>query len=291
MWSHPTNARSFYGVVDAPKHIRRQLQAECVYGLVVDHQLELRRQLNRQIARLRPLQDAAGIEADLMVGPRQRGTIAHQTAALDVYTPWVDRRELVTCRQRDDFSVPGREEWIGTDRKRASPLLGGGNEGCLQVAVDVGFQHKQAQAASARYLLHIFYLDFAPVRVWIHEQRNGVSLGHHPQQQLHTLLQQLDRVHAHAAGIAARMAQARHEAHFDGIKAGNEKNRDGPGGSPRSHCRFETSRNDRSDPTANQIGHKPRQPVGPPPCPAVLDSEIPPFDIAALIEALQKWIE
>src|SRR5262245_10836425 len=171
--------------------------------LEVDDELELRRQLNRQIARLRALEDAAGIQADLMIRPRYRGTIAHQAAALDVHTPWVDGGKFITRRKRDDFSVAGHEERIGTDRKRACPLLGGRGKGCLQIAFYVGFQHNQSQIASARCVLYMFYLKVAPVRIWMHKQCNRVGFGHHRKQQLQTFWQQLDCVHAHAGGVAA----------------------------------------------------------------------------------------
>ena len=104
-----------------------------------------------------------------MVRPRNGGTIAHQAAALDVYAPRVDRRQFIPRRKRDDFCVAGHEEWIGTDGKRASPLLGGGGKACLQIAFDVGFQHNQSQTA------YMSGLEFAPLRVWMHNQGNRVG--------------------------------------------------------------------------------------------------------------------
>src|SRR5262245_19683008 len=279
---------SFDHLVGAGEHCLRERQAELLYGIEVDDELELRRQLNRQIVRLRALEDAAGIEADLMIRPRYRGTIAHQAAALDVHTPWVDGGKFITRRKRDDFSVAGHEERIGTDRKRACPLLGGRGKGCLQIAFYVGFQHNQSQIASARCVLYMFYLKFAPVRIWMHKQCNRVGFGHHRKQQLQTFWQQLNCVHAHAGGVAAWTAQARHQAHLHGIKAGDEKKRNGLGGGLRGHRRSEGSRNSQTYLMANQIGHQFRQPVGSPPCPTVLDHKVPPFHVAALLETLSK---
>src|SRR5262245_13571915 len=77
-------------------------------------------------------------------------------------------------------------------------------------------------------------------------------------------------------------------AHLHGIKAGDEKKRNGLGGGLRGHCRFEASRNDQSYLMANQIGHQFRQPLGSPPCPSVLDYKVPPLHVAALLETPSK---
>jgi hypothetical protein len=55
-------------LVGAREQIRRHGEAEYPSGLGVDDQLELARLYDRQVRRLRALQDAAGIDADLVIG-------------------------------------------------------------------------------------------------------------------------------------------------------------------------------------------------------------------------------
>jgi hypothetical protein len=62
--------RSFDHLVGECKQLVRHVETERFCGLEVDHQLELRRLTNRQLAGLFPLQDAASISSNLFIHVR-----------------------------------------------------------------------------------------------------------------------------------------------------------------------------------------------------------------------------
>ena len=64
---HDELGRSFDHLVGAGEQRRRHVEAEHPGGLEIDHQLELAGLHDRQIGRLRPLEDAAGIEASATI--------------------------------------------------------------------------------------------------------------------------------------------------------------------------------------------------------------------------------
>src|SRR5262245_34489661 len=105
-------------MVGAKKRNARHLQVERLGGPEVDSQLKSPWQLGRQIARVFALEEAPGIEADLMVGLHQSGSIAHQATALDVFTPGVGSGQPIVCRKRDNSTTTGGKERVGTDQKR-----------------------------------------------------------------------------------------------------------------------------------------------------------------------------
>src|SRR6516164_1997405 len=71
---------SFDHLVGDREHARRNCQAERIGGFQIDHELELRRQDNRQITRLLAFEDASGINAGLTVCIGNAGPVAHQAA-------------------------------------------------------------------------------------------------------------------------------------------------------------------------------------------------------------------
>ena len=73
---------------------------ELLGALQIQEKLNLRRELHRKVGRLLALEDAAGIEAGVMVGIGVAAAIAHQPAACDELAILVDRRHFqrVTIR-------------------------------------------------------------------------------------------------------------------------------------------------------------------------------------------------
>src|SRR5262245_41454387 len=76
--------RLFDHLVGASEQRGRHLDAEHAGGLHVENKLELAGLLDRQVVRLRTLEDATGIEADLPIHVRDIGPVAHQAASIDV---------------------------------------------------------------------------------------------------------------------------------------------------------------------------------------------------------------
>src|SRR5262249_24444384 len=71
-------------------------------SLEIDHQLEFDRLKDRQVGRLLALEHPAGVDPGLPIGIEQVGSVAHQTAGIDVRPPWVNSRDRVMCRQHDE---------------------------------------------------------------------------------------------------------------------------------------------------------------------------------------------
>ena len=75
-------ASSFDHLVGGHEQLVRHSEAEHPGGRGVDDQLELTRLHDRQISRLRALEDAAGVGADLTPRIPQARTVAHQPIRL-----------------------------------------------------------------------------------------------------------------------------------------------------------------------------------------------------------------
>src|SRR5262249_918859 len=86
----------------------------------IDNQLELVRLHDRKVGRLRALEDASAVDADVAVHIREAGAVAHQPASLlDKFTHGVARGERVARRQVHQLEPPRPQEWSGAT-KRAS---------------------------------------------------------------------------------------------------------------------------------------------------------------------------
>src|SRR5262245_57818005 len=121
-------------VVGAGKEVRWDRQAERLGGLEIDDQLERRRPHHWQIGGLGTLEDLSGVNTELAIDTREARPIADQAAGRGVFTPLIDRRNGIACRQRYDLLAPVGEEWIGGDDKRAGLPLNEGGEGGVDLA-------------------------------------------------------------------------------------------------------------------------------------------------------------
>src|SRR3984893_12887435 len=104
-------------------------EAEHPCGLGIDDQLELGRLHDRQLGRLRPLQDAAGIDADLTPSIRDVASVAHQPAGFSHKAICICRGDRVARRQIDQLDKSAVEKAVATDEKRIGPLAPKGCEG------------------------------------------------------------------------------------------------------------------------------------------------------------------
>src|SRR5437763_1972977 len=74
----PCRGASLDHLVGPLQHRLRHRETERPGGLEIDHKLERRRLLDRQIGWLGPLEDLSGINADLAIGSRAARSIADQ---------------------------------------------------------------------------------------------------------------------------------------------------------------------------------------------------------------------
>ena len=88
----------------------------------LDDELELARLHDRQFRRLRALEDAAGINADLAIRVGDARAIAHQPTGLDKFTHRVSRGKRMARGQRGQLDAPVGEERVGADKEGVGPL-------------------------------------------------------------------------------------------------------------------------------------------------------------------------
>src|SRR5207302_3934085 len=106
----------------------RKCDAERHGGLEVDDELEPGRLYNRQVGRLLTLEDAASVDASLVVCIGHTGTVAHQTTRHGALATFVDCWDRLTRNQRHDVISFTIEEGIRADDERVNPLLRKGRE-------------------------------------------------------------------------------------------------------------------------------------------------------------------
>src|ERR1700730_4102749 len=78
--SSAANCCLFDHLVRARRQCRRHLEAERLGGAQVDHELELGPLRDRQVGRLRALEDTAGVNTALTIGVGEAGAGAHEAA-------------------------------------------------------------------------------------------------------------------------------------------------------------------------------------------------------------------
>src|ERR1035441_5754424 len=109
----------FDHLVGDGEHARRYGEAERLSGRAVDDELEFGRLQHRQVGGFRALEDAAGIDADLMKRIREVGSVAHQSTGLNIITNRISRRNSFARCQGDKRS---EERRVGKEcRSRWSP--------------------------------------------------------------------------------------------------------------------------------------------------------------------------
>jgi hypothetical protein len=74
--------------------------------------------LDRQVGGLLALEGRSGVNAGLATARSEARSIADQAAGLGVFTKVVDRRNDMSCRQRDYLFAPAVEERIGAEDER-----------------------------------------------------------------------------------------------------------------------------------------------------------------------------
>src|SRR6516165_10005216 len=119
----PAPGASLDDLVGASEDRGRNREAEFFSGFEIDHQLEPRRLLHRQIGGLGAVEDPSRVNAVLAIYAGEAGSIADQTTGHGEFTPFIDRRNHMASCQRDELLTPTVEKWVGADDKPAGLQL------------------------------------------------------------------------------------------------------------------------------------------------------------------------
>src|SRR5215475_14834655 len=95
----------------------RHVEAKRFRCLEADHELELGRLYDRQIAGLLTSEQPAGVDPSLTIGIGKVRAVARQAASHDKFTSFIYRRNGVACCERNDLIALVVEERVGANQQ------------------------------------------------------------------------------------------------------------------------------------------------------------------------------
>jgi len=114
---------SFDHFVGATKQRQRNRQAERLRGPEIDHELELRRLMYREVGGLFAPENACGQQTSLPVGIEKVGSVACQATGIGKFTPLIDRGPTMADCEHNNLCPLVGEEWIGSDQQPSDGSL------------------------------------------------------------------------------------------------------------------------------------------------------------------------
>ena len=124
----------------------RHGEAKDFGGLEVDHHLEFRDLLDRQISGFVAPNDPPSIDAGLAVRLHKIAAVTREAAGDTEVARLLDRRHRVTSRKGSQLFTMEGEEGVGGDHKSARPQLGQGCERGVDVLFGAGVQDMKLQS-------------------------------------------------------------------------------------------------------------------------------------------------
>ena len=144
---------------------RRHVEAERLGGLEVDDQLEFGRLLDRQVGRLLALENAAGVDASLLVRIRDVGPVAHQSADFGEFAVCNIAGTLWSIGEQDQLHAPASEEAIAAHKEGVRPLAQERGKRIVDLAAGAGVEDLDLHSPGAGGLLQAFQIDVGVYRV------------------------------------------------------------------------------------------------------------------------------
>src|SRR5262245_24723224 len=198
----------------------------------------------------------------------------------------MDRRNCMTCRQRDHLFTAAIKERIGGDDERLATLLHKRREGGLDFLLSAGVKNVKLPTKFARGLQNVFRLGASFDIVGVNQYRNSRRFWNEFEQQTQPFRPQINCEPTHSCDVFARSTEAGDEARLDGVATEGEDDRNGGGGGFGRTCRWATpGRNDHSHPLIHQVCCQPRQAVISAIGPAEGDMRIPALNVASFAQA------
>src|SRR4029077_5905330 len=137
---HCSKWPSFDHLVGSREQRRWNSQTKSFGRLEIDDQIEFGRLLNGQVGRPLALKDSARVNGRLPAGIRETGSVTHQSAAFDKFSPRVGRRNLMSRCQGNDVITSAVEKCPTKNKKRAWLTLRDCGEGRVEVVIVIHAQ-------------------------------------------------------------------------------------------------------------------------------------------------------
>ena len=107
---------------------------------------------DRQVGRLRALEDAADVDAGLTIGIVDVGPVAHQPTDFGKVARHTYGGNRVACRQVGELDSPVGEEGVGADEQCVGALARKGFEGRIDLTAGAGVEDLDLQPQRAQPL-------------------------------------------------------------------------------------------------------------------------------------------
>ena len=130
-------------------------EAERLCGLEIDDQLDFRGLLDRQVGCLLPLENPAGVDADLTVCVRATASVANQATSCGELAIHVDRGHRVADRKCGELSSANSEISINPDHECTGMELDQGFKDRIEVALGARVQDMKLQPERAGCRLQV----------------------------------------------------------------------------------------------------------------------------------------
>src|SRR5262245_18645733 len=206
------------------------VNTKCLGGLDIDHQLELRGLLDRQVGGLLTLENPTGVGSIQTMRIRKTASVAYQAAGLGVLAERKDRSYAVAGSQCCKLFAPTKEKRSRADHEPCCPQLDQACKDGVEVALGTRFQYMNLQPEGAGRRPQVSYLSLREIGAGrIDEQRNVSSSGDHLMQQFQPLRPYLQGQGGRSGEVAAGPVQTGDKSKFDRVARYEEDDRDGCG--------------------------------------------------------------
>src|SRR5215471_13864453 len=169
----------FDHLVGAGKERWRHFEAKRPSGFQIDDQFEARRLLHWQIGGIVAAENAAGVNADLVIDVRNADTVAYQAACHSKFAKMVDSRQCMTGRQSNKLVTSSVEKWGSRQYQGFHAFPGGDFKGGLDLPIRTGAQNLGLEIDDRCGLLKFIQLRRIGRKIRVEKQTDASDLRHH----------------------------------------------------------------------------------------------------------------
>src|SRR5262245_12986312 len=208
------------------------------------------------------LENLASIDAHLTIGVRYVGTVAHETATLDILSSNIHRRNRTARRRRIEVLQGAEKDRISINQQRLNATPNKALECHVNVALAVGVSHNEFKPECTRRGMQLRHNSLDVGISGIDEEADYSCGGDEFAQHLKPFRRERHLHKADAGDIAARSVEALNKTKADRVGANVEYDGDCRSGIPRGcqRCR-PTNCNDKGNLPVDQIRRERGQPI------------------------------